>query len=137
MTCIPSLTLQQLALLRMAKKHPDQTIHLCYEFPVIPIHKLSHEHPPFLQELIDAHLIQVQVKGNVLKTSEFQQHTWSIYCDDIVYPSQQDWELWRKVFIAQAPASISPYLAPGIQFEQFSKVWKREIGLQAIQSRKL
>ena len=137
MTGIPSLTLQQLELLRVAKQHPGKTIQVSYEFPVTNNSKPLSEHPAFIQELIDAHLIEVQVRGTFLRTSEFQQRSWTIFCDDLDYPCQTDWELWRKGFIARHVGGKSPILAPGMRFEQFSRVWIRKIDLQSVQPTEL
>lgn len=95
------------------------------------------KHPAFIQDLIDANLIQVQVTRLHIGCSEVQQKSWSMYCDEIDSPSQNDWELWRKAFTAQRAGNIIPDMTPGTRFKEFSNVWIREIDLQVIQPRKL
>lgn len=137
MTCIPSLTLQQLELLRLAKQRPGETIQVAYEFPVVGNCEPPSDHPAFIQELIDAHLIQIKGTALFKRRSEFQQQSWEVFCDDLDYPTQKDWELWRKGMIAQQEGSIYPLILPGIRFEEFSNVWIREFALQAIEPGKL
>lgn len=133
MTHIPSLTHQQLELLRLAKKHSDEDIQLSYESTCVEDNEPVINHPQFIQELIDAKLIQVQSHGMRVKASEFQKESWAKFCDRIDYPSQSDWELWRRRFISKHKEVINPVMLPGKRFEQFSQVWVREISIQATQ----
>ncbi|WP_299486523.1 hypothetical protein [Acaryochloris sp. IP29b_bin.137] len=133
MTHIPTLTHQQLELLRLAKKHSVKELQLSYEFPVIDSSEPPMGHPPFIQELIDDHLVQVQVKGTSLNASEFQQESWTKFCSGIEHPTQADWNQWRQGFIAQLKEGFEYLMTPGNGFEQFSQVWRREIRLRAIQ----
>lgn len=139
MTYIPSLTLKQLDLLRIAKQHPGETIQVSYEFPVINDTEPPIFHPPFIQKLIDARLIQIpiQVIGIHKRKSEHQQQSWAEFHEGIDHPSQANWESWRKGFIPQLDEGVSSLMSPGIGFEEFSTVWMREVTLQAIQPRKL
>lgn len=137
MTHIPSLTHQQLKLLRVAKKHSVREIRLAYEFPVIDDQEPLITHPSFIQGLIDAHLIQVQVNATTLSASAFQQTNWTEYCKEIEHPAQKDWERWRDGFIAQQEEGFDQLMTPGKGFGEFSKVWIREISLQATQPSKL
>lgn len=133
MTHIPTLTHQQLELLRLAKKHSVKELQLSYEFPVIDSSEPPMGHPPFIQGLIDDHLVQVQVKGTSLNASEFQQESWTDFCSGIEHPTQADWNQWRLGFIAQLKEGFEYLMTPGKGFEQFSQVWRREISLQAVQ----
>lgn len=133
MTHIPSLTHQQLELLRVAKKHSDDNIHLSYESTCAEDSRPLIEHPQFIQELIDANLIQVQSHGMHVKASEFQKESWAKFCDQIKHPLQSDWELWRRRFINKHKEVVSPAMLPGERFEEFSQVWVREISIQATQ----
>lgn len=133
MTHIPSLTNQQLKLLRAAKKHSVREIRLAYEFPVIDDQEPPISHPSFIQGLIDAHLIQVQVIATKLSASEFQQINWTEFCQGIDYPTPADWEKWRNEFIAQQEEGFDQLMTPGIGFGEFSKVWIREISVRAVQ----
>lgn len=137
MTHIPPLTHQQLKILRVAKKHSVREIRLAYEFPVIDDQEPPSSHPSFIQGLIDAHLIQVQVNATIISSSDFQQRDWAEYCKEIDYPTQVDWERWRNKFIAQQEKGLDQLMTPGIGFGEFSKVWIREIGLQANQPNSL
>ncbi|BDM83870.1 hypothetical protein [Acaryochloris marina] len=133
MTQIPSLTLQQLELLKLAKKHSSKEIQLSYEFPVLDSSKPPIGHPPFIQELIDDHLIDVRVQGTSMNVSEFQQASWTEYCKEIHNPIQNDWNHWRNGFIAQLEEGAEPLMKPGKRLGQFTKVWIREISLRAVQ----
>ena len=106
MADIPSLSLPQLELLRLAKKHSVEELRLVYEFPVLDDNEPASGHPPFIQELIDHHFIQVQVKETALRASEFQ-------------PELGD--------------GFESLRTPGKSLGQFSKVWIREIGLRGVQ----
>ncbi|WP_299411809.1 hypothetical protein [Acaryochloris sp. IP29b_bin.148] len=123
MTQIPSLTQQQLELLRLAKKDTVAELRLSYEFPVLDDNVPSGGHPPFIQELIDHHFIQVQVKETVIRASEFQQENWTEFCDEIDYPSQADWDRWRQGFISQLGEGFESLMTPGKGLGQFTKVW--------------
>lgn len=133
MTHIPTLAHQQLELLRLAKKHSVKELQLTYEFPVIDSSEPPKSHPPFIQELIDDHLIQVQVKETSLSDSEFQQESWAEFCSGIEHPTQADWNRWRQGFITQLKIGFEHLMTPGKDFEEFSQVWRREISLQAVQ----
>lgn len=133
MISIPSLTHQQLILLRLTKKYPERSIHISYESPVINKRELPINHPPFIQRLIDESLIQVQVKRSVLSASKLQREDWTEFCKDIGFPTQKNWELWRARFIAQKKGEIDPLMTPGNELEEFSTVWIRLISIQAIQ----
>ncbi|BDM83711.1 hypothetical protein [Acaryochloris marina] len=133
MTQIPSLTQQQLELLRLAKKNTMAELRLSYEFPVLDGNEPPIGHPPFIQELIDHQFIQVQVKETSLRASEFQQENWTEYCDEIDYPTKADWDRWRQGFMAQLGDGFESLMTPGIGFGQFTKVWIREISVRAVQ----
>lgn len=131
MTHIPSLTQQQLELLRLAKKDSVEELQLSYESPVIDSSEPPIGHPPFIQELIDIHLIRVREIETSMLASEFQQSSWTDFCGDLDYPTQADWERWRQGFIAQLGEGFDQLMTPGKGFGQFTKVWIREIRLQA------
>ncbi|ABW33318.1 hypothetical protein [Acaryochloris marina] len=133
MVHIPNLTQQQLELLRIAKKHSVEELQLSYEFPVVDSSELRNGHPPFIQELIDLHLIQVREVETSMLASAFQQSSWAEFCEDLDYPTQADWDRWRKRFIAQLGEGIEQLMTPGKELGQFTKVWIREIRLQAVQ----
>ncbi|WP_299414620.1 hypothetical protein [Acaryochloris sp. IP29b_bin.148] len=133
MTQIPSLTQQQLELLRLAKKNSVEELRLSYEFPVLDDDEPPSGHPLFIQELIDHHFIQVQMQGTALGASEFQQESWTEYCEEIDYPSQADWDRWRQGFIAQLSEGFESLMIPEKILGQFTKVWIREISLRAVQ----
>ncbi|QUY45840.1 hypothetical protein [Acaryochloris marina] len=133
MTHIPSLTQEQLELLRLAKKNSVEELQLFYEFPVVDNSGPSTVHPLFIQKLIDIHLIQVrEVKTSVL-VSEFQQSSWTEYCKNLAYPTQVDWDRWRQEFIAQLGEGVEQLMNPGKGLGQFAKVWIREIRIRAVQ----
>lgn len=133
MTHIPSLTQQQLELLRLAKKNSVEELQLTYEFPVVDSNEPPIGHPPFIQGLIDIHLIQVREKETSMLVSEFQQSSWTEFCEDLDYPTQADWDRWRRGFIIQLGEGFEQLMTPGKGFGQFTKVWVREIRLQATQ----
>ncbi|UJB73215.1 hypothetical protein HRE53_32135 (plasmid) [Acaryochloris sp. 'Moss Beach'] len=133
MTHIPSLTHQQLELLRIAKKHSVEELQLSYEFPVVGRSEPPIDHPPFIQELIDLHLIQAREIETSMLASEFQQSSWTEFCEDLDYPTQADWDRWRRGFITQLGEGFEQLMIPGREFGQFTKVWIREIRLQATQ----
>lgn len=133
MTQIPSLTQQQLELLRLAKKNSVEKLQLSYEFPVVDSSEPPNGHPPFIQELIDVHLIQVREIETSMLPSEFQQSSWTEFCEDLDYPNQSDWDRWRRGFIVQLGEGVEQLMTPGEGFRQFTKVWIREIRLQATQ----
>ncbi|ABW32927.1 hypothetical protein [Acaryochloris marina] len=133
MTQIPSLTHQQLELLRIAKKNTVGELRLSYEYPVLDDNEPQIGHPPFIQELIDHHFIHVQVKETSLRASEFQQENWIEHCDGIDYPHQADWDRWRQGFITQLSEEIESLMIPGKNLGQFTQVWIREISVRAVQ----
>lgn len=133
MTQIPSLTHQQLEILRLAKKNSVDELWLSYEFPVLDDDEPPNNHPPFIQALIDHRFIQVQVKGTSLGASEFQQESWTEYREDLDYPTQADWDRWRQRFISQLGEGFESLMMPGKRLGQFTKVWIREISLRAVQ----
>ena len=103
-----------------------------YEFSAVDHPEPPVDHPLFIQELIDAHLIQVQVKSISLCDSEYQQRSWAAFCEGLGQPSQTDWDLWRNGFIVQQE-EYDPLMTPGESLEVFSLVWKREISIRAVQ----
>ncbi|ABW31954.1 hypothetical protein [Acaryochloris marina] len=133
MTQIPSLTHQQLELLRLAKKNSVEELQLFYEFPVVDGDEPPVVHPQFIQELIDIHLIQVrEIEASVL-ASEFQQSSWTEYCEDLDFPAQVDWDRWRQGIITQLGEGVEQLMSPGKGLGQFTKVWIREIRIRAVQ----
>lgn len=133
MAHIPSLTQDQLELLRLAKKDEVEELRLSYEFPVIDHRNPPIGHPSFVQGLIDARLIQVKVQGTSLSASEFQQESWAEFSKDLDSPTQVDWDQWRQGLIAQQDVELDYLMTPGNVLEEFSTVWIREISLKAIQ----
>ncbi|MGR3278655.1 hypothetical protein ACSYAD_26530 [Acaryochloris marina NIES-2412] len=133
MTHIPSLTHEQLELLRLAKKDSVEELQLFYEFPVVDDSEPPIAHPLFIQELIDIHLIQVREMEASVLTSEFQQSSWIEYCEDLVYPTQVDWGRWRQGIIAQLGEGVEQLMSPGKGLGEFKKVWIREIRVRAVQ----
>lgn len=134
MVCIPTLSLKQLAILRLAKKYPGKTIKLYCEMPII-----NHGEPPtgyttVIQKLIDLNLIEVKSKLMHFDFSRFQKKSWAKFSADIEYPSILVWERWRDKFIARQKGS-ERVAVPGKDFEDFSYVWIQEIGVQVIQPR--
>lgn len=130
---IPSLTHEQLELLRLTKKDSVEELQLFYEFPVIDDSEPPIAHPLFIQELIDIHLIQVREMEASVLVSEFQQSSWIEYCEDLVYPTQGDWGRWRQTVIDQLGEGVEQLMSPGKGLEQFTKVWIREIRVRAVQ----
>ncbi|WP_316964655.1 hypothetical protein [Acaryochloris sp. CCMEE 5410] len=105
---------------------------LFYETPVLNDREPPKGHPPTIQELVDAQLIQVQSNGISLRNSELQQRSWADYCEGLGQPSRYDWSLWRKQF-SDHPEGLDYFMVPGENMEEFSQVWIHEISLQAIQ----
>ncbi|MGR3279535.1 hypothetical protein ACSYAD_31195 [Acaryochloris marina NIES-2412] len=130
---IPSLTHQQLELLRLTKKDSVEELQLFYEFPVIENSEPPISHPLLIQELIDIHLIQVREIETSVLVSEFQQSSWTEYCEDFDYPTQVDWDRWRQGIIAQLGEGVEQLMTPGKGLGQFTKVWIREIRVRAVQ----
>lgn len=130
---IPSLTHQQLELLRLTKKDSVEELQLFYEFPVIDNSGPPISHPLLIQELIDIHLIQVREIETSVLVSEFQQLNWTEYCEDLDYPTQVDWDRWRQTVIAQLGEGVEQLMSPGKGLGQFTKVWIREIRVRAVQ----
>ncbi|QUY45988.1 hypothetical protein HRE53_27915 (plasmid) [Acaryochloris sp. 'Moss Beach'] len=131
---IPSLTHEQLELLRLTKKDSVEELQLFYEFPIVDDNnKPPIVHPSLIQELIDNHLIQVREIEASMLASEFQQLNWSEYCEDLDYPTQVDWDQWRQGFIAQLGEGVEQLMNPGKGLGQFTKVWIREIRVRAVQ----
>lgn len=133
MISIPSLTLDQLELLRLAKQHSVEELEFTYESPVNNALESPMGHPAFIQGLINAGLIQVKVKGTFLRASEYQQESWARFCEDVYHPTQEHWEQWRKEFISSSLEEIDLLMYPGNSFKQFSNVWIREILLRVTQ----
>ncbi|ABW33382.1 hypothetical protein [Acaryochloris marina] len=133
MISIPSLSLDQLEILRLAKRYSVEEFELAYESPVNNDLESPMGHPALIQGLIDAGLISVQVKGSFLRASEYQQESWAKYCVGIDHPTQEDWELWRRSFMARKEEGIDSLMIPGSSFKQFSNVWIREVDVQFVQ----
>ena len=132
MVCIPTLSLKQLAILRLAKKYPNKTIKLYCEMPII-----SHDEPPteytaVIQKLIDLALIEVTSKLMRLDFSRFQKKSWAKFSIDMEHPSILAWEIWRDQYITRQKGT-NRVAMPGEEFEDFSYVWIQEIRVQAIQ----
>ncbi|QUY44808.1 hypothetical protein [Acaryochloris marina] len=135
MISIPSLTLEQLELLRLAKEHSVEELELAYESPVNSAVEPPVGHPAFIQGLLNAGLILVKNKGTFLRASEYQQESWAKFCEDIDHPTQGDWDQWRKVFISSNKEEIDFLMHPGKSFKKFSNVWIRKIGVKVVQPR--
>ncbi|KAI9129374.1 hypothetical protein [Acaryochloris sp. CCMEE 5410] len=132
MVCIPTLSLKQLAILRLAKKYPGKTIQLYCELPIINYGGPPAGYTALIQKLIDLDLIEVQSKQMRCDFSRFQKKSWAKFSGDLAYPSTLVWEIWRDKFIARLKGSERVAI-PGEEFEDFSYVWIQEIGVQAIQ----
>lgn len=133
MISIPSLTQTQLALLRTAKKHPENTVRLYYETPIINHRKPPFKNPPFIQKLVNLGLIEVEFKRVLNGPSLLEKDSWYEYCADLELPSIRAWELWREEFIARQKEAPN-ILIPGEGFEGFSDVWIQEINYHAVQT---
>lgn len=131
MSHIPSLTLRQLELLRLTRKHSSGTIQLSYEIPVLGDRELPQGYPPYVQRLVDAHLLHAKLHCAYLQDSGFQQQNWKTFCGGLKTPLQADWEQWRQGFIGQQKG-FEYLMTPGHKLEEFSQVWIREISLKAI-----
>lgn len=132
MVYVPSLTLIQLKILRLAKKYPDKIVRLSYELPMIGIGDEPIGYPAFLQNLIDLDLVEVCFSQIYCDSSRYQRDSWRKYSSDLELPSIYAWKLWRDRYIAKQKESRH-VLKPGEEFEHFSDVWIQEIGVQAIQ----
>lgn len=133
MICIPSFSLKQLAILRLAKKYPDKTIQLYCEMPIVNNGEFPTGYTSMIQKLVDFDLIEVKSRQMRCDFSRFQKKSWVRFISDLEYPSIYAWELWRDKFIARQKGSERVAI-PGEGFEDFSYVWIQEIGIQVIQS---
>lgn len=132
MVCIPTLSLKQLAILRLAKKYPGKTIQLFCELPIINSGGPPAGYTALIQKLIDFGLITVQFKQMRCDFSRYQRKSWAKFSAELEYPSIIAWERWRDKFIARQKGT-SRVAIPGKEFEDFSYVWIQEIGVQVIQ----
>lgn len=135
MVSIPSLTQAQLEILRIAKEHSGEILHLSFEFPI-----LINEGPPtrtidLIQDLIDLGLIEIQFRQVLSGPSQFQKDSWYAYYINLELPPIRAWELWRDEFIASQEGSAYIF-TPGEEFEDFSDVWIEEVRFQATQPSK-
>lgn len=133
MICIPSLSLKQLAILRLTKKHLGKTIQLYCEMPILNNGEFPTGYTSLIQNLIDLDLIEVKSRQMRCDFSRFQKKSWAEFNADLEYPSIIAWELWRDKFISRHKGS-GGIARPGKEFEDFSYVWIQEIGVRAIQS---
>ena len=132
MVCIPTLSLKQLAILRLAKKYPSKTIKLYCEMPIINHGEPPTEYAAVIQKLIDLNLIEVKSKLMRLDFSRFQKKSWAKFNIDIEHPSIHAWEKWRDKYITRQKGT-NRVAMPGEEFEDFSYVWIQEIRVQAVQ----
>ncbi|NJM68672.1 MAG: hypothetical protein HC851_24915 [Acaryochloris sp. RU_4_1] len=135
MTSIPSLSRVQLEILRIAKQHSGEMLHLSFESPIFDNGEPPIGYPSLLQELIDLGYIEVQFNQLLSDSSRFQRDSWQEYCANLELPSIRAWELWRQEFIASQEGSTH-VLLPGEDFEDFSDAWIQEIRLRAAQPSK-
>lgn len=133
MISIPSLSQEQLELLRLAKQHSVEELELAYESPVTDAFIPPKGHPAFIKGLIDAGLITVKSKGTFLRASGFQQESWAEFCEDIDHPTQEHWDQWRNAFISSNKEEMDSLMHPGQSFKHFRNVWIRKIGIQVVQ----
>ncbi|MGR3280349.1 hypothetical protein ACSYAD_35445, partial [Acaryochloris marina NIES-2412] len=87
MVCIPTLSLKQLAILRLAKKYPGKTIKLYCEMPIINYGVLPTGYTAAIQKLIDLDLIEVKFRQMCFDVSRFQKKSWVKFRADIEHPS--------------------------------------------------
>ena len=135
MASIPSLTQTQLEILRLAKEHSGEILHLSFELPIF-----IDEGPPtrtldLIQDLIDFGLLEVQFRQVISGPSQFQKDSWHAFCANLEIPPIHAWELWRNEFIASQEGAAY-ILTPGKEFEDFSNVWIEELRFQATQPSK-
>lgn len=129
MVRIPTLSLKQLAILRLAKKYPGKTIQLYCELPIINDGGPPAGYTALIQKLIDFGLIAVQFKQMRCDFSRHQRKSWAKFSADLECPSILAWEIWRDKYIAKQKGS-DRIAIPGEEFEDFSYVWIQEIGVQ-------
>ncbi|ABW32621.1 hypothetical protein [Acaryochloris marina] len=132
MVCIPTLSLKQLAILRLAKESSGKTIKLHCEMPIINSGEPPAGYTALIQKLIDLGLIAVQFKQMRCDFSRYQRRSWAKFSAELEYPSILAWEIWRDKFIARQKGTNRAAI-PGEEFEDYSYVWIQEIGVQAIQ----
>lgn len=132
MRCIPSFSQVQLEILRLAKQHSGELLHLSFETPVLKDDEPPSGNPQFFQELLDLDLIEVHFKQVYIDLSNFQKDSWAEYCADLSLPSIRAWELWRQAFIAEQEG-VAYDLTPGERFGEFSEVWIEEMRFRAVQ----
>lgn len=132
MVCIPTLSLKQLAILRIAKQYPDKTIQLYCEIPIVHHGEFPTGYTALIQKLIDFGLIEVQSKQMRCGFSRHQRKSWAKFSEDLECPSILAWEIWRDKYIARQKGS-ERIAMPGEECEDFSYVWIQEIGVQAVQ----
>lgn len=132
MVCIPSLSLKQLAILRLAKQYPGETIRLFYEMPIVDNGGPPTRYAAVIQTLIDFGLIEIKSRRVHCDFSRTQKKSWTKFTKDLKHPSICIWELWRDKFIARRKRAGRTSI-PGKDLEDFSYVWIQEIGIQAVQ----
>lgn len=132
MVSIPSLSLKQLEILRLAKQCPGETIRLFHEIPIVSNGDSSTRYTAVIQKLIDWQLIEIKSKHMRCDFSRAQQKSWAEFTEDLDYPSLGLWELWRDKFIARRKRTECVAI-PGEELEDFSYVWIQEIDIQAVQ----
>ena len=132
MVCIPSLSLKQLAILRLAKQYPGETVRLFYEMPIVNNGEPPTRYAAVIQKLIDFDLIEIESRYVRCDFSRAQKKSWAKFIQDLDYPSMCTWEIWRDKFIARRKKTECAAI-PGEAFEDFSYVWIQEIGIQAVQ----
>lgn len=132
MACIPSLSKVQLEILRLAKQHSGEILHLSFETPMLKDEGPPSGNPHFFQALIDLDLIEIHFKQVYIGISNFQKDSWVEYCADLNLPSLRAWELWRQAFIEEQEG-VTHVLEPGERFEEFSEVWVEEMRFRAVQ----
>ena len=132
MVCIPSLSLIQLEILKLAKQHSGELLHLSFETPILKDEGPPSGSPQFFQELVDLDLIEILFKQVYIGTSGYQKDSWDEYCADLNLPSLRAWDLWRQAFIT-GQEGVTHVLAPGERFGEFSEVWVEEMRFRAVQ----
>lgn len=131
MVSIPSLSQAQLEILRIAKEHSGEILHLSFETPMLKEDGPPSGNPQFFQELIDLDLIEIHFKQVYIGTSKFQKDSWAEYCAALDLPSLRAWELWRRAFISEQ-RGVTHVLEPGEGFGEFSEVWVEEMRFRAV-----
>lgn len=132
MIFIPSLSPIQLEILKLAKQHSGELLHVSFETPMLKDVGSPSGNPQFFQELVDLDLIEVHFKQTYIGTSNFQKDSWDEYCADLCLPSLRAWELWRQEFIAEQEGATHVF-SPGEGFGEFSEVWIEETRFRAVQ----